>query len=84
MKRVGKQQAGERSTYVTLLVPFHCWDIPRFLLHNCNIIIDFVYFRTAKSKPDAFRFPTSLVRSIFEHFSALKVSKEAIQAVQAG
>ena len=50
----------------------------RYDLDCCSFV---VMFRKASS---VLRLPSSLVGGIFRHFSALRVSKDALEAVQVG
>ena len=52
-----------------------------FLLVYYFVLSIFVLYR--KASP-VLRLPSSLVSGIFRHFSALRVSKDALDAVQAG
>ncbi len=49
--------------------------------HEKLLVIFLVMFRKASS---VLRLPSSLVNGIFGHFSALRVSKDALDAVQVG
>ena len=54
------------------------YDLDLVIKYCCSFV---VMFRKASS---VLRLPSSLVGGIFRHFSALRVSKDALEAVQVG